>query len=260
MKPVWDQFADDIGADVIEKAVSATTPRTDQHMTKPAGDGSPPATSRHEPGGMGMTTEARARRPAERDRGTLIAIILGLMTVITFANVIARYVFNSNILWALETTVFLFAWLVLLGASYCVKTRPSRRRRHLEHGVARHPAHPRDHRGRLPASHSACFCSIGSWNYWAPFALARRTIWYEVNDIPMPGFLRFIEDAMNEGEAYEKLPRFIPYALPIGLLLTDPLPPGRLADPEPAKPTVIIASHEAEDLVAEASASVDKRD
>ena len=54
---------------------------------------------------------------------SLIALILGLMTVITFANVIARYIFNTNILWALETTVFLFAWLVLLGASYCVKTR-----------------------------------------------------------------------------------------------------------------------------------------
>ena len=54
---------------------------------------------------------------------TFIALILGLMTMLTFANVVARYVFNSNILWALETTVFLFAWLVLIGASYCVKTR-----------------------------------------------------------------------------------------------------------------------------------------
>jgi C4-dicarboxylate transporter DctQ subunit len=51
----------------------------------------------------------------------LIAIILGLMTLITFANVIARYGFNANILWALELTVFLFAWLVLLGAAYAVK-------------------------------------------------------------------------------------------------------------------------------------------
>ena len=53
---------------------------------------------------------------------TLIALLLGLMTIITFANVVARFVFNSNILWALELTVFLFAWLVLLGASYAVKT------------------------------------------------------------------------------------------------------------------------------------------
>jgi C4-dicarboxylate transporter DctQ subunit len=52
---------------------------------------------------------------------TLIAIFLGLMTLITFANVVARYVFDTNILWALEVTVFLFAWLVLLGVSYAVK-------------------------------------------------------------------------------------------------------------------------------------------
>jgi C4-dicarboxylate transporter DctQ subunit len=52
---------------------------------------------------------------------TIIAFLLGAMTLVTFANVIARYVFNSNILWALEVTVFMFAWLVLLGASYAVK-------------------------------------------------------------------------------------------------------------------------------------------
>ena len=52
---------------------------------------------------------------------TVIAALLGLMTVVTFSNVIARYVFNSNILWALELTVFMFGWLVLLGASYAVK-------------------------------------------------------------------------------------------------------------------------------------------
>ncbi|MGB5468272.1 MAG: TRAP transporter small permease subunit, partial [Sedimenticolaceae bacterium] len=52
---------------------------------------------------------------------TSIAICLGLMTVVTFANVVARYLFEANILWALELTVFLFAWLVLMGMSYGVK-------------------------------------------------------------------------------------------------------------------------------------------
>ena len=52
---------------------------------------------------------------------TFMAAILGIMTLVTFANVVARYIFNSNILWALETTVFLFAWLVLIGASYGIK-------------------------------------------------------------------------------------------------------------------------------------------
>ncbi len=34
-----------------------------------------------------------------------IAITLGLMTIVTFANVIARYIFNDNILWGLEQVV-----------------------------------------------------------------------------------------------------------------------------------------------------------
>ena len=51
----------------------------------------------------------------DRIEETAIAVILGLMTIITFANVVARYVFNANILWALEVTVFLFAWLATSG-------------------------------------------------------------------------------------------------------------------------------------------------
>ena len=65
-----------------------------------------------------MTTQASFVDQIEEK---LIAVILGLMTALTFANVVARYMFNTNILWALEMTVFLFAWLVLLGAAYAVK-------------------------------------------------------------------------------------------------------------------------------------------
>ena len=46
---------------------------------------------------------------------TIIAVLLGLMTLLTFCNVIARYLFNSNILWALEVTVFLFAFTRFQG-------------------------------------------------------------------------------------------------------------------------------------------------
>ena len=46
----------------------------------------------------------------DRIEEMLIAGILGLMTLVTFANVITRYGFNNNILWALELTVFLFGW------------------------------------------------------------------------------------------------------------------------------------------------------
>ena len=51
----------------------------------------------------------------------LIALLLAVMTLITFIQVVARYVFNTGFVWALELTTFLFAWLVLLGISYGVQ-------------------------------------------------------------------------------------------------------------------------------------------
>ncbi len=51
----------------------------------------------------------------------VLALLLSAMTIITFSQVVARYLFNSGAVWALELTTFLFAWLVLFGASYCVK-------------------------------------------------------------------------------------------------------------------------------------------
>ena len=174
---------------------------------------------------------------------TSIAICLGLMTLLTFANVIARYVFNSNILWALEMTVYLFAWLVLMGASYGVK-------KHIHIGVdvvinMVSPLH-RKILGLIAASACIIFSVmllVGSWNYWYPFATERA--WLETQDVPMPDSLRFIETIVNECGVsdseqdtqcrqvyedengyefepivYEKIPRFLPYlALPLGISL-----------------------------------------
>ncbi|RLA33635.1 MAG: TRAP transporter small permease [Gammaproteobacteria bacterium] len=197
---------------------------------------------------------------------TLIAVILGMMTVVTFANVIARYVFNDNILWALEATVFLFAWLVLIGASYCIKTHT-----HLGVDVIINLVSTKTRKILAWISITATLAFsilllIGSWNYWAPFAGLPLTsgeindqAWYEVDDIPMLDWLRFIEGPMNQGEAYEKLPRFIPYAaLPIGMFLLT----FRVLQAGwhlfTGKIDTIIASHEAEEMVEEASAHADR--
>jgi C4-dicarboxylate transporter DctQ subunit len=181
---------------------------------------------------------------------TFIAVVLGLMTLVTFANVVARYVFNDNILWALEVTVFLFAWLVLVGASYCVKVTA-----HLgvDMAVALLPPGPRKAVGLLAVAACIAFSVlllIGSWDYWSPFVGKRA--WYQVDDIHMPGFLQFLADWLNEGERYDKLPRFIPYfALPLGIALLTfrfvqagwHILTGRKMQ--------VIASHEAEDMLAE---------
>ena len=58
----------------------------------------------------------------------------------------------------------------------------------------------------------------GSWDYWYPFVTTRAFL--ETEDVPMPNLLQFLSVWLNEGERYEKLPRFIPYfALPLGSLL-----------------------------------------
>ncbi len=184
---------------------------------------------------------------------TLIAVILGAMTLITFVNVVARYVFNSNILWALEATVFLFAWLVLLGVSYLVKVTGNLG---VDAVVRLLPPGPR--RAVTLVAVACCLAYAllllkGSWDYWSPFI--GKQAWYEVNDIRMPGWLRFIEPIVNEGEPYEKLPRFIPYAaLPIGMALLT----FRFVQAGwrvwTGESELIIASHEAEDMVADAAA------
>ena len=39
---------------------------------------------------------------------TVIALLLGVMTLITFINVILRYGFNTGLIWGLEMVTFLF--------------------------------------------------------------------------------------------------------------------------------------------------------
>lgn len=149
---------------------------------------------------------------------TSIAVCLGLMTLITFANVVARYLFNSNILWALELTVFLFAWLVLMGSSYAVKKHV-----HIGVDIVINMVSPGTRKLLAILSVTACLAFsimllIGSWDYWYPFVTKRAFL--ETEDIPMPEALMFLADWLNEGERYEKIPRFIPYlALPLGMAL-----------------------------------------
>ncbi|MGB0696568.1 MAG: TRAP transporter small permease [Rhodospirillaceae bacterium] len=148
----------------------------------------------------------------------LIALLLGAMTALTFANVIARYLFSSNILWANEATVFLFAWLVLIGCSHLVKTSS-----HLGVDALVHALPPASRKAMALIAGCACLAYgilllIGAWQYWLPFV--GKQVWYETQDIPMIDLLRFIEPLMNENEAYEKLPRFIPYViLPLSMTL-----------------------------------------
>ncbi len=203
---------------------------------------------------------------------TAIAVILGAMTLITFTNVVLRYGFNTGLIWGLEATSFLFAWLVLFGVSYAVKVTA-----HLGVDAILNlvPRPTRRVMGMVAAAVCLAYGFLlmkGAWDYWANFANLPQTTgrwfptgleemkrtsyraWYAVVDIPMPEFLRFLEPLMNEGEEYEKLPRFIPYfILPFGmalLLFRFIQATARLVRGEQDS---LIVSHEAEDAVEDAS-------
>ncbi len=183
---------------------------------------------------------------------TLIAVLLALMTIITFANVVARYVFNSNLLWALEATTYLFAWLVILGASYGVKVSA-----HLgiDALVNRFPHTVRHRLTLLAVLACVAYAGImlyGSWEYWSRFFY--KLSFLETQDIPFPAWIQQLFGLTEDGAPlYEKLPRYIPYfVLPLGmfLLLLRFLQAGYMV--MVGHRPLIIASHEAEDMLAEA--------
>ena len=52
---------------------------------------------------------------------SFLALILATMTIVSFAQVIARYGFNTGWGGALEFTRIMFAWMILFGMSYGIK-------------------------------------------------------------------------------------------------------------------------------------------
>ena len=178
-----------------------------------------------------------------------IATLLGLMTAITFANVVARYVFHSGILWGLEATTYLFAWLVLFGASYAVKTTA-----HLGVDALVNVLPPRVQKTVALVAVAACavyagMLLYGGWEYWYKFY--GKLSFLEAEDVPFPGWLQQLFGLTEDGEPlYENLPRYIPYfILPFGmaLLLLRFLQAGwRIWKGEQR---LVIASHEADDLL-----------
>lgn len=184
--------------------------------------------SRHQPQTVFGQFVARAEE-------VIIAAILGVMVMLTFANVVLRYVFNESLIWGLEVVLVLFAWLVLFGISHAFRITA-----HLGVDALTNimPLKGQRAMGMIAAVCCIVYAGLlmkGAWDYYAPFAgmdattgrwfptgfaSSRDQAWYETDQIPMIDWLRWMEPIFNEGESYEKLPRFIPYLiLPVGCLL-----------------------------------------
>lgn len=110
-----------------------------------------------------------------------IALLLAAMTLLTFVQVVLRYAFNSGFIWALEATTYMFAWLVLFGASYCVRVHA-----HIGIDSVAKLFPPAGQRliGLLAITLSLAYCVIlliGAWNYTDTM----MTLGIEAEDIPV---------------------------------------------------------------------------
>ncbi len=212
---------------------------------------------------------------------TAIAVLLGLMTLLTFVNVVLRYAFNSSIIWSLEVTLVLFSWLVLFGISYGFKVTA-----HLGVDAVTNLFSPETRRIMGLLSGVICiFYALlilkGAWDYWAPFADlpkttgrwiptgldwdARRYGFTETGQIPIPfdwlktwleqTFNSYVEGGELKFDEYRKLPVLVPYAiLPVACFLILFRVVQATLHIWRGEQESLIVSHEAEDAVEEAAA------
>jgi C4-dicarboxylate transporter, DctQ subunit len=64
----------------------------------------------------------RVLKAADRLEEAFMIVALTFMTLLTFLQVVLRYGFGTGLVWSLEGTTYTFAWLVLIGMSYGVRT------------------------------------------------------------------------------------------------------------------------------------------
>lgn len=170
-----------------------------------------------------------------------ISLLLALMVGITFVNVVLRYGFNTSVIWGQEVVLILFAWLVILGVSYGVKTTA-----HLGVDAVINvlPAGLRRIVTLIAAAACVLFAVLlmkGAWDFYANYANLPKTTgrWFPTgfeemriqdyrgykptDQVPFPEFLRGPIESwlLIEGdEPFDKMPVAIPYlVVPLGAAL-----------------------------------------
>lgn len=121
----------------------------------------------------------------ERLEESLIAFLLAVMTLITFGQVVARYLFNYSFVWALELSTFLFGGLIFLGMSYGVRVNAHIGVDALVKLLPRRAAHRLAIVATLLCLVYAAIVFVGGWVYVAKI----RQIGILAQDIPIPQWI-----------------------------------------------------------------------
>ncbi|SON56853.1 2,3-diketo-L-gulonate TRAP transporter small permease protein YiaM [Hartmannibacter diazotrophicus] len=199
--------------------------------------------------------ERRHRAAVTRLEENALAILIAAITIISFTQVVARYGFNSGWGGALELNRILFAWLILFGMSYGVKTGL-----HLGVDAAIRIFPPRAFKiaalfGALCVLLYAVILLSSDWLglfgarskggavfYWTKFF----NIGLGLDDLRYPEFIQSLFGVQD------RVQRWIAYLmLPVGLALLAFRALEAIFQIARGSRELIIAGHEAEELVAE---------
>ncbi|MGF0540455.1 TRAP transporter small permease [Agrobacterium sp. ES01] len=199
--------------------------------------------------------ERRHPEAVTRFEENVLAVLIASITIISFVQVVARYGFNSGWGGALELTRILFAWLILFGMGYGIKQGL-----HLGVDAAIRLLPARGFRiaalfGALTGVFYALILLSSDWLTWFGADTKGGAIFYwarffkagiGLDDLRYPVF---IQDMFG---LQERVQRWIAYLiLPIGLGLLGYRSLQAFVQVWRGERELMIASHEAEDLVAE---------
>ncbi len=199
--------------------------------------------------------ERKFPKAIARMEENILAFLLTFITLLSFVQVILRYGFHSGIGGALELTSIVFAWLILFGMSYGIRTST-----HLGVDIFIRMLPPKAFKavaifGALATVLYAVILISADWLviFGGKTNGGAVTYWSKMFQIDLG-----LEDVKYPSWFYEPLgldervKRWIAYLiLPIGLSLLAYRSIQAMVDIIKGKRELIIAGHEAEELVAE---------
>lgn len=197
------------------------------------------------------------RRPdiTKRIEESILALLMAAITLVSFSQVVMRYGFSSGWGGALELTRILFAWLILFGMSYAIRINS-----HLGVDAFIRALPPRAFRpvavfGALAGAAYAIVLLYSDWLqlFGANARGGALDYWSKMFKIGIGlDDLRYPEWAQETFGLQERVQRWIAYLiLPFGLAMLGYRCIEAAIDIFNGKRELVIAGHEAEELVAE---------
>jgi C4-dicarboxylate transporter DctQ subunit len=134
---------------------------------------------------MPATRAQRLLKAADRLEETFMIVALTFMTVLTVVQVVLRYVFATGFVWSLEVTTYTFAWLVLIGMSYGVRTEA-----HIAVDLVTRRLSPRGARviAAIALAAGLAYCALMIYAS-GQFVERLMTLGTNARDIPLPRWL-----------------------------------------------------------------------